>query len=286
MTSSGIACEFSINRLLKGRGYAYLWTFTTADCVPVGVTAGMWSNLARDLRRTLGFVGVRCFELHPRGHGLHIHFVTYRRHEVNEVRHLSDLHGFGRINVRRIPALAAPYIAKYLQKASRSPELKGVRLWSCIGFKDGSKVKDIIIDSPLSREIKKISDEELFLIVGGEHYWMNIDKMPFLAKLVSADSLRLRNHYKFLIAYHRLHTSAFELFSSVSESGALVVSLRPRPVGGYFGKWLLLPSAAYSAAPRPAVDWERLAIQHEHVVEGSCGRFDVGEYEQKAAFAV
>jgi hypothetical protein len=116
--------------------------------------------LQHELVRIVGFRGVRVYELHPGGHGLHIHAVTANRHNVNEVRHFSDSFGFGRINVKAIPAASADYIAKYLTKSRRSPELKGRRLWACMGFK-GVRIKDCEIDSPLSRAIKKISNEDI-----------------------------------------------------------------------------------------------------------------------------
>jgi hypothetical protein len=276
VTKSGIACEFSIKALLKDHKIAYLWTFTFAEVLPEDVAAWMWSRLAQDLRRQVGFYGVRCFELHPGGHGLHIHFVTPRRYDVNHVRHYSDLHGFGRINVKRMPASAAGYIAKYLQKASRCPALKGKRLWSCVGFKEGSKVKNIVIDSPITREIKKISDDDLFRIVGSDCWRINVEESPFLKKLVQPDSYRLRNHLKFLIAMERVTSSSVRLVASEDPATGLPITrIVPREINGLLGRCVVFPSRSH-AEYNGGVDWERLAIIYENSkVDGIHGRDEI-----------
>ena len=160
MNKSAQSCIWSIRSLLADCTVAYLWTFTFRECLPIPEACARWMVLQHELVRIVGFIGVRVYELHPGGHGLHIHVVTSGRHNVKAVRHFSDASGFGRIHVKPIPAASADYIAKYLTKARRAPELKGRRLWACLGFK-GSKVADCELDSPLTREIAKISDAEL-----------------------------------------------------------------------------------------------------------------------------
>lgn len=276
MTKSGIACEFSIEALLKDHKIAYLWTFTFAEVLPEDVAARLWSRLAQDLRRQVGFYGVRCFELHPGGHGLHIHFVTPRRYDVNHVRHYSDLHSFGRINVKRMPASAAGYIAKYLQKASRCPALKGKRLWSCVGFKEGSKVKDIVIDSPITREIKKISDDDLFRIVGSDCWRINVEESPFLKKLVQPDSYYLRNYLKFQIAWVRVNSPSIRLVAIADQkTGIPSIQIVPNEINGLMGQYVVFPSRP-QVEYKGEVDWERLAIIHENSkVDGIHGRDEI-----------
>ena len=148
ITRSKIACEFSCERLC-GNGFGYLWTFTFKELLPINVACELWQNLARDLVRKLGVFGLRVFELHPGGHGLHIHLLTCARFDVCQVRKLSDFHGFGRINVVKIPCDACTYVAKYVSKShsERDAVLKGRRLWQPVGKRfwpvSPSRVSDI-----------------------------------------------------------------------------------------------------------------------------------------------
>lgn len=149
-TKSKIACSFNIDSLAEGARHVYLWTFTFPLVQDVRVSAKCWTNLQHDLVRRLGFHGVRVFERHPKGHGLHVHVLVRDRYDVNAVRRYSTRHGFGRIHVKPIPAGAASYVAKYLNKQSRladSGAWKGVRLWAVVGKRfcsfDVSHVKDI-----------------------------------------------------------------------------------------------------------------------------------------------
>lgn len=160
MNKTAQSCIWSIRALLADKKVAYLWTFTFRNRLEVSDACGRWQDLQRDLVRSVGFQGVRVYELHPGGHGLHIHVITSGRHDVRAVRHYAESAGFGRIHVKPLPATGADYVAKYLTKARRSPELKGRRLWACLGFK-GAKVRDCVLDSPISREIKKIPTSEI-----------------------------------------------------------------------------------------------------------------------------
>lgn len=117
--------------LFKGR-HLYLWTFTFPSCIAVSRGCAMWSDLAWDLVRHLGFVGLRVFEMHQR-HGLHIHALTDRYMDVNSVRSWARWHGFGRIHVKRIARDYGAYIGKYLSKGERPECLKGRRLWATFG---------------------------------------------------------------------------------------------------------------------------------------------------------
>jgi hypothetical protein len=141
----------------------YLWTFTLPVYVEPRKAARMWSLLQRDLVRNLGMWGVRVFELHPGGHGLHVHVVAGRFHRVEPVRALCERYGWGRVNVKHIPSTAAGYVAKYVSKSERSTELKGMRLWAVMGkgicedFKP-SKVKDIESDSPVHRQYRRLRE--------------------------------------------------------------------------------------------------------------------------------
>ena len=94
--------------------------------------------------------GVRVFELHPGGHGLHVHVVTDQYYRVEDVRAALRGTGWGRIHVTRCSS-GAEYVAKYVGKARRSGELKGVRLWAAFGIPRDQRtcVRDIEVVSEL-----------------------------------------------------------------------------------------------------------------------------------------
>lgn len=153
MAKSAEVCRMAIDSLLSGRESCRLWTFTVRNKQPPRLTASMWSLLQRDLVRGLHFQAVRVFELHPGGHGLHVHAVTPHFYPVDFVRCITNAHGWGRIHVKCIPACAASYVAKYLSKQFWRPykELRGMRLWACVGRDAdwrGVSCKNVICDSP------------------------------------------------------------------------------------------------------------------------------------------
>lgn len=151
MSRSRIAFQFSAAALRASNGMVYLWTFTFREVEALRDARKFWSLAAKNLKRRLGFRGLRVFELHPGGHGLHVHVVTDMRFDVNKVRRISQLYRFGRIHVKMIPKSKAGYIAKYLSKQTRALALKGARLWAAFGGQDAHKVSDIIVDTPYTR---------------------------------------------------------------------------------------------------------------------------------------
>ena len=68
---SRVAFEFTVDKL--DMRHLKLWTFTLPKSFPICVARLMWQSLRESLQRNLDFAGVRTFELHPRGHGLHVH---------------------------------------------------------------------------------------------------------------------------------------------------------------------------------------------------------------------
>lgn len=155
---SKFACERNCERLAERGRSVYLWTFTTADAPEPRECALRWKKAVSQLTRAIDFFGVRVFEMHPSGHGMHVHLVTSRRFDVNLVRGITTRCGFGRINVKAIPSSAANYVAKYLgkQRACLAVQLpRGVRAWAIVGrkfFGGYTRVKDCDEDSPGKRE--------------------------------------------------------------------------------------------------------------------------------------
>jgi len=128
------ACILSIQHLFREAKSCHLWTFTFPDDVSPVEAARRWRLFVRWLVETER-VCVRVLESGTLGGRWHYHCVTPDRWDVNEIREATDRYGFGRINVKKIPADRAKYVAKYLNKGVRGDLPKGQRRWACVGFK-------------------------------------------------------------------------------------------------------------------------------------------------------
>jgi len=119
---------------------SYLWTFTLPfEASPVQ-TQKLWDILRRKLVLHLKFAGIRVFEFHPGGHGLHVHVATWRYYDVNAVRAISDAVGWGRLHVVKIRGRnrnkICDYLAKYVCKYMRIKSefyTRGMRIWGVFG---------------------------------------------------------------------------------------------------------------------------------------------------------
>jgi hypothetical protein len=160
-----MACEFSLDKLassLTGGARVRMWTFTMPGLYKPKETAKAWVSLRKELQRVLGFWGIRVYELHPGGHGLHVHLVTSGWFNVNAVRVIVERLGWGRVNVRLMNG-GISYVAKYLHKASRSGVLKGLRLWDIVGQKLApfirTRIKDVESDTTVGRAYRSLFDK-------------------------------------------------------------------------------------------------------------------------------
>ena len=214
MQESRFALEFSVERLLAcgdGSGL-YFWTFTRRKCENVRRVREEWNKALTYIRRALPrFCGVRVFELHPGGHGLHVHIVTNGHFRVEVIRKALRRTGWGRIHVKhlkkdRARALAG-YVAKYVSKGVRPPCLKGWRLWSAFGPFEHCACKDVFYDSPGKRLYQWLSEE----IYGWE-------------------GMRWYERFMFFLgALHRYRMDQ-DLRLDRTESGAVILYLRGSPV--------------------------------------------------------
>jgi len=128
------AFRFAADYLFE-RSSVFLWTFTFKKAMPDWAVGSATHLLIRDLQRLhAGNVGgLRVYEVHPGGHGLHVHVLLNRRVNVHEVRRLAKRHGLGRIHVTPCKGRsAADYLTKYLTKDAAKLH-KGVRRWAAFG---------------------------------------------------------------------------------------------------------------------------------------------------------
>lgn len=91
--------------------------------------------------------GIRVFEPHPGGHGLHVHVLLNRRVNVHQVKRLTRKHGLGRDDVQdKVGRDAAQYLCKYLWKGGPTVS-PGVRRWASFGAVRKVRVKNVHVDS-------------------------------------------------------------------------------------------------------------------------------------------
>lgn len=146
---STCALENNVQMLFEEGKPVYFWTFTLATAIHPYDACKLWKMLCRDLVRKLGMSGVRVFELHPQGHGLHVHLATNNYVRVEHVRQLTEKHGWGRLHVQVWEKdTCSGYMGKYLSKQQKyfsGAKLKGVRWWAVFGdVSDKVRVKDVV----------------------------------------------------------------------------------------------------------------------------------------------
>jgi len=150
------AFEFTVRRCFGQNAKLYFWTFTLREVHSLKAAMLLWNQFLTLLKRNLGFRGVRVLELHEE-HGCHFHVITNRRFPIRKILSMCERYGFGRIDVRRITdaAQAIGYVCKYLSKR-RERCLKGARLWSAFGKIERTRVRDILVDTPKVRLLRRI----------------------------------------------------------------------------------------------------------------------------------
>lgn len=116
----------------------------------------LWNEFLTLLKRKLQFRGVRVLELHEE-HGCHFHVIVNRRFRIQTILSLGKRYGFGRIDVRRVKDAeqAINYLCKYLSKP-RVRCLKRARLWSAFGKIERTRVRDVLVDTPKVRLLRRI----------------------------------------------------------------------------------------------------------------------------------
>jgi len=132
-TRSAAAFVMSAEKLFAENDRIYFWTFTFVEALPDPWVMPTWNRFLVRLRDIHGgwMRGLRVMELHPGGHGLHIHALLNLRVNVHIVRRVGRKVGIGRVHVKTCNEGAIGYLAKYLAKdVSR---IKGARSWGAIG---------------------------------------------------------------------------------------------------------------------------------------------------------
>lgn len=148
-------------------GNVYLWTFTFGALISVKEGRRRWSQFLRNLRRWkkrggVDLAGLRVFELHPGGHGLHIHVLTTCYLQVQAVRAMWNHCGGGRVHVKPIPYERRHYVGKYLRKQGRPECFRGARMWQAFGDISHLKVSEVRIESNWTRVYNALANSLSF----------------------------------------------------------------------------------------------------------------------------
>jgi hypothetical protein len=138
-SANDAAAKQTLANLIGDATHVFLWTFTFAWHTDRHAAAKAWNHfMALARARGIELRCLRVFEVHPGGHGIHIHFVTPDWWHVNRIRSVAKRAGFGRIDVQKITADRAGYVLKYIRKQKRHAALKGAHRWRACG-KDAKK---------------------------------------------------------------------------------------------------------------------------------------------------
>lgn len=154
MPKTKLAFQFTAEYLFE-RGNVYFWTFTFKKAVGDREIGKRWHLFQRDIIRLWhgNIGGLRVFEVHPGGHGLHVHLLVNRRVSIHEVLRLTRRHHTGRVGVRKAVPGDSEYLSKYLAKDG-PPLAKGIRRWQTFGILRRVPVRGIIVESSEANHIR------------------------------------------------------------------------------------------------------------------------------------
>jgi hypothetical protein len=155
MTRSNAAFTFSCETLFRQYEKVYFWTFTCVEVHSDWRYGPIFHAFFRELQHIYGEIiqGIRVYELH-KNHGIHWHCLLSYRISVRDVLRIGKKYGIGRVSVTVADRGAIGYMAKYLGKDKE--RLKGLSKWRPLGGFQGTKCKDIVIESPYHLEIKRL----------------------------------------------------------------------------------------------------------------------------------
>ena len=155
-TRAQTAFRWAVDDLFDHSERVYFWTFTAPVVMHSWQFASAVSYLLLNIKKHVGkYRGVRVFEWHKSGHGLHAHMLVNRRLPVALVRRLARRVGLGRVNVKLCKDRGAGYyLAKYLSKdAGKMPH--GGRQWARLGG-CGPAVRQVRFESDTASQLRSV----------------------------------------------------------------------------------------------------------------------------------
>lgn len=133
---------------LANEGDLYFWTLTCPDEVhDPREFSYRWNKLRTRLMKEFPQLrGLRVYEYHPGGHGIHMHLVVNCFLPAAKMWRICAAAGFGHIDVRKCDGDAedvARYLTKYITKAG-TEEWHGTRVFGTFGWKGTqTRLRDI-----------------------------------------------------------------------------------------------------------------------------------------------
>jgi len=163
LNRSAAAFWWSVLDLLQ-HDTCYFWTVTMKERQPDSYFGNMHGRFMRNMGHAAAsgrihewWGGVRVFEPHPGGHGLHSHLILRNRMPWEVVKDCAELAGLGRVNVhpKKVELPLVRYLCKYLTKSAK--EMSGVRRWACVGTYDGVGKRDVVFSGTRADRIKVLA---------------------------------------------------------------------------------------------------------------------------------
>jgi len=163
LNRSALAFWYSLLDLVQ-HDTCYFWTLTAKEFVPDSWFGNMHSAFMKYMRDAAreGTIhewwgGVRVFEPHPGGHGLHSHLVLRNRMPWSVVKACAEKAGLGRLNVHpdKVELPLIRYLCKYLMKSGSN--MSGVRRWATVGTYEGVGKRDVIYSGKRADRIKELA---------------------------------------------------------------------------------------------------------------------------------
>lgn len=180
----------------------YFWTFTFPYKMPDWRYSYLWEAFATWLRDRyrdeLVLYGIKVVERHPGGHGLHYHAVINHRICIHELKRVARRFGMGEVmwveRVKSRPGVGM-YLEKYLEKDFGHKFYPGIRRWSTFGGFPSVRVQDVVLDTPITRALKRFVDE----VYHGQ--------IPFrdMVQIVDSQNITNRDHLDYCVWYAKEH---------------------------------------------------------------------------------
>ena len=184
-----VRCDDVLRYFVKNnKGMCFL-TLTTPDVVTLDQIRLRWRNLRHYLveREGDGFKYVMNYELHPRGHGWHIHgvfnrYINLRGEGLFQLRR----YGFRMISVEKVTSLGvSQYLTKHCLKAYRGVRQK---------MREGDFSKRLRLVNT-SRGLPKLSDyhwqsvycERIKALLKSRHFGAEFDRLSWRKKYMAAE---------------------------------------------------------------------------------------------------
>lgn len=175
-------CEDLLKLFLSQSQFNVFLTLTTPDVVDIVEIRQRWRSLRHYLVELFGsdVKYVMNYEIHPKGHGWHIHSVWNRYIPLKEFLPKIQSFGFGRVDVRKAGSVGvADYLSKHCLKAYRGISRKDggcsrLRLVNC--SRGLPRLSDYVWESDLKKSVDCLFKQ--LSTFGVEHF----QKLPFTVK--------------------------------------------------------------------------------------------------------